>query len=60
MKFCKAGHAMNAKTTRVDNRGARPRDVCRTCEALRTLRLKLARRLGYSSLAELRRLAVCG
>lgn len=60
MKFCKAGHMLDITTIRVDidsTNGTR-RTTCRICERLRKYQLKLARKLGYASIAELRRLAV--
>jgi len=59
MKFCKAGHVLDVTTTRFDiNSNGSRRVTCRICERLRKYQLKLARKLGYSSLAELHRLAV--
>ena len=60
MKVCKAGHVLDVTTRRVDidSTNGRRRETCRVCERLRRYQLKLARKLGYSSLAELHRLAV--
>lgn len=60
MKFCKAGHVLDVTTRRIDidSTNGRRRVTCRICERLRRYQLKLARKLGYASLAELHRLAV--
>ena len=59
MKLCKAGHVLDVTTRRIDiGTNGRHRVTCRICERLRRYQLKLARKLGYSSLAELHRLAV--
>ena len=60
MKLCKAGHVMDVTNRRVDidSTNGRRRVTCRVCERQRRYQLRLARKLGYSSLAELHRLAV--